>query len=148
LRQGERFFAGSLVIGLFALSLLPLTFESGEDSFPFSSYPMFSRPRRQAETVQALALDEKRRAHVLPPSVVGSEEAMQAAATLRRAAAGGGRRAKTLCRHIARRVAADGNLTGAIAVEIARISYDPVRYLTAGPTPGRRRRVVRCKVPR
>lgn len=144
----EQLFACLVTLGLLALSLFPLTYPDGRDSFPFSSYPMFSRSRRHAETVQALALDDGRRTRVLEPRMVGSEEAMQAASTLRRAAARGGRHAKVLCRHIARRVARDPAFDRVESVEIARVDYDPVRYLTTGPTPDRRRRIARCKVPR
>jgi hypothetical protein len=109
---------------------------------------MFSHPRDRAETVQALALDAERRRVVLPPRIVANEEAMQAAATLKRAAAQGRRAARKLCRHIARRVAADPEFSRVARVEIARISYNPVRYLTEGPEPDQRERIARCKVPR
>lgn len=119
------------------------------DSFPLSTYPMFSRKRERVRVDQALGVKRTGQAVALPPWIVArTDEVMLANATIRRAVRSGRRPLKRFCRRIAKRVAADESLAGVVRIEIASVSYDPIRYFTDGPAPLQKRTRQRCRVAR
>src|SRR5690606_23790638 len=72
------------------------------DSYPLSSYPMFSRARppfADIEHVVAVSRDGSRRP--VPPSRVASGEVLQAKVAIARTLAGGRRAARALCTEVA-----------------------------------------------
>jgi hypothetical protein len=150
LSSGERAFA--LVVGLALLSavLSPALAEPGHDSFPLSSYPMFSRGRPDTGLVlvQALGVHEGGRRVPLPPRVsADTYEVLQSMAVLERAVREGPARTDALCRAIAERARAAG-LEGVSAVELATSRFDVVDYFERERAPLAREVHARCEVPR
>src|SRR5690606_8394838 len=83
------YFFGLTIIAAVAY---PVTFAPGEDSFPLSSYPMFSYRRERPTIYFARAIGADGEERRVPPELVGSSEVMQAAVTVRRAIQGGKKR--------------------------------------------------------
>ena len=134
------------VFGLAVIAAVayPVTFPPGYDSYPLSSYPMFSYRRDRPTVYFARAIAGDGEARRVPPELVGTSEVMQAAVTVRRAIQGGKKRMRALCRAIATRSAADAQLRGAVRIELVSAEYEPVAYFVRGPEPLRLRRHHRC----
>ncbi|MDD9945288.1 MAG: hypothetical protein OXU20_29870 [Myxococcales bacterium] len=140
-----------LLGGLFvAATAYPAFLPPGEDSYPLSTYPMFSRDRGKRSWVgSALALDRQGTELPLAPSYVANSEAMQAVKTLNTALNRGRKAARKLCAAIALRVRerADPQLASAVVVQLQRQRVDSVAFL-AGHRDARGRKVfARCPIP-
>src|SRR5688572_22638828 len=94
-------------LGLVLLSIWPVFRVPPVDSYPLSTYPMFSQRRGQPRLYRMLALDDKGAQLPLPPQMIANSEALQAAATIRRAVDGGTGALKALCSEVAARVSID-----------------------------------------
>jgi hypothetical protein len=142
----------ALLLGVgFALAVLEPTLRKqpfAEDSFPFSTYPMFARALDKRVIVFAEGLGSGAKAVRLGPELVANDEPMQAQRTLRRAAADGSPALRKLCRRIAERVAADPALAEIQRVRIARSEFEPLRYFEAGAAPPERELLQQCRVRR
>lgn len=130
---------------------------SGQDSFPLSNYPMFSRPRGQPVlyTVVSTGIDGTQRS--LPSAVIGSDEVLQTKALIQRAVSGGEASLARLCQESAARLAAIAfpiqpgaapDSRGAPSfVDVVSRRYDPVAYFVTGPVPIEQERLYRCDIP-
>lgn len=120
----------------------PVFRERAWDSFPISSFPMFSRgdlgTRVWMGHVVLVARDGERRP--APPSVVGTPEPMVAKNLVENAVARG--EASALCLRIASRAPA-----GVATVEIVTSVFDTTTYFT-DPTPVERSVHASCSVSR
>jgi hypothetical protein len=146
----------AVILGSAALVISPAIARAPEDSFPLSTYPMFSHGRKDATVTvdHAVAIGEDGREDPVPPRLVGSDEVLQARATIGRAARRGAREARALCAAIAERVRASGELGAARHVEIRTTKIDAVAWFAAAgddappPEPLSVKRHARCEVPR
>jgi hypothetical protein len=134
--------AGVVVVGL---GVVPLGLE--RDSFPHSTYPMFSSRRGAATAVDtAVATGAGDRVWRLDPErVAATDEVILAAATVSRHVNGG--TADVLCGEIAERVAASGP-SEATAVEVVTERFDAVAWFRGERTPLDRVVHARCEVTR
>ena len=135
----------------FALAVLEPTLRErpfAEDSFPFSTYPMFARALDKRVIVFAEGLGSEPKAVRLGPELVANDEPMQAQRTLRRAAADGAPALRKLCRRIAERVAAAPELSAIRRVHIVRGEFEPLRYFEPGAAPAERELLQQCRVRR
>lgn len=142
---------GYLVFATVAVAVAyPLTWPRGRDSFPLSSYPMFSRklPTAEFSLRYAIGVSADGTRHHLAPELVANEEVLQASAVLSRAVRGGKRAVAQLCRHIARRVSADNDLADVDHVRIVTGRHDAVAYLTGRDRVGKEKLHGQCKVAR
>ena len=143
--------AVSLVVT--ALVLSPAFGNPNEDSFPLSTYPMFShgKPNPDLVLTQALAVFANGDRKPLPPKLAtGNEEVIQAMRMIVDETYSGEERAKNFCRDIAARInrVSSPRWKDAIAVEIARSHFDTVAYFEKEPKPLGRRTLQRCSVER
>jgi hypothetical protein len=148
LAPAERRFA--IVVGLaLALAVVsPALRPSPRDSFPLSTYPMFSRGRPDTDLslVQALGVRPDGARFPLPPRITADTyEVLQSMVVLDRAVREG--RAGGLCEAIAARARAAASEDVA-AVEIATSRFDVVRYFEEAPRPLARVVHARCEVER
>ncbi|MGF1510772.1 MAG: hypothetical protein ACFB9M_14870 [Myxococcota bacterium] len=113
------------------------------DSFPLSSYPMFSR-RRPDFAWMATAKGRTRAGLevTIPTRFLARGEPMQAVATLRRALAGGRDAARALCHQIAAR--AEGS--DLVSVELRYEKFAIMDYFRGSPEPLDVRTAARCRV--
>jgi hypothetical protein len=137
------------VVGLGApLAVLVPCLPGAPDSFPLSTYPMFTRspgiPTLHALVGVTPAGAEQR----LPPALVASGEVLQTKVMIERAVAQGPRAMATLCESIAERVAAASDAPGIQFIDVVRRRYDPVAYFVSGAAPLEQSRLLRCSVPR
>ena len=131
------------ISGLLAAAILsPLVRERAWDSFPISSYPMFSRGDlgTQVALGHALLVDREGKRRPAPPALVGTPEPMVAKNVVERAIGDG--RAADLCARIAARSPED-----VVSVEIVTSVFDTQRYFS-DPTPIRRKVHASCNVSR
>lgn len=144
----SRALAYGLGLSVALATLAPALSNPTADSYPFSTYPMFTARRETAWVHQALALRGGART-VLPPSVVtGGTEVMQAAATLKRAVEADRDGRQRLCRDVARRAAkaARAGAEPLDGVELVASEFDTVGYFTGRREPVSRRVLVTCSV--
>lgn len=141
--------APALVFSLLvvAATLSPALREPARDSFPLSTYPMFSYVPKRAWLDVIVGFDAAGHEHRIPPQKVANIEVMQAAETIRLAVRH--RRAPQLCAEVAARVAADPDFEHVVRLEVQRRKFDPLAYF--GKAPSERlldlRRRTRCEVP-
>ncbi|MGK4006456.1 hypothetical protein WMF31_27805 [Sorangium sp. So ce1036] len=144
----RRAYAYGVTAAMLLLMLAPLFRRPPVDSFPLSTYPMFSRGRRGASTTveRAVGVDSRGKRRPLPPRLVGSEEVLQAKATLANGIRQGPRATRALCRSIAARVAEQDGFADLVAVEIRTDTFDAVAFFEGHETPTDAKRHARCKV--
>ena len=148
---GHRVLAYVVSAVLLGVTVWPVFWDPSRDSFPHSSYPMFSREMEdaQAEVTHALAVyADGLRVPLSPRLSAGAFEVLQSQATIRSAVRRGGEARARLCREAARRVAAEPGLAAVTGIELATSRYDVFRYFDGDPAPLRRRVHVACEVPR
>lgn len=124
----------------------PVTFLPGRDSYPLSSYPMFSNKRDRARVYFAQVVDPTGPGARVPPELIAGPEVMQAAVTVRRAIQSGKPAMRSLCQDIAARVAGDPRFLEARRVQLVSAEIDPVAYFVAGPEPLSTKRHHLCRV--
>jgi hypothetical protein len=124
----------------------PLLRSARDDSYPFSTYPMFARVLDKPELTVALGVTASREVLRLPPRMVANDEPMQAMRTLRQAANDDRRALKALCASIAARVALAPELSEVRQVRVVRARFDPLTYFEGAPEPERAQRLVQCRV--
>lgn len=109
------------------------------DSFPLSTYPMFSVARPQQATVNsAVGFDTAGDELTLRPiDIGGTREVIQAAATVSRAISRG--EAEDLCREVLT------NVPTAAVIEIVTETYDVIAYFDENEEPLQRIVHARCQ---
>ncbi|HUH05200.1 MAG TPA: hypothetical protein VML75_24545 [Kofleriaceae bacterium] len=138
----------ALILGA---TIEPVLHSPWDDSFPLSTYPMFSggKPTPSITLRYAVALDASGERRHVPPELVANGEVLQARAVIARAIDRGRDPASELCRHIAGRIAARGGEWSAITeVRLVTGTFDAVEYLTGRDRVGAERMHVSCGVAR
>jgi hypothetical protein len=130
-----------------AATLSPALREPPRDSFPLSTYPMFSSVPKRAWLDVIVGFDAAGDEHRIPPRLVANIEVMQAAETIRHAVRQ--RRAPQLCAEVAARVSADPDFDHVVRLEVQRRKFDPLTYFMSPPSERLLdlRRRARCEVP-
>lgn len=116
-----------------------------QDSFPFSTYPMFSRRRPDVAwmaTAKAVRADGSRAP--IAARDIASSEPMQTLSTLKRALNGGPEAARALCEAIAGRLDPEG----VVGVELRWERHRVIGYFKGQTEPEATRRVFQCSVSR
>lgn len=112
------------VVGI--LGVVPVVLD--RDSYPISTYPMFSYRRTTTETVDtAILVDEGQVRRLSPSTIAATDEVILAAATVSNAIAGG--TAHVLCAEIAARVDPPGE------IQVVTEQFDSVRWYEGDKTP-------------
>lgn len=135
----------SLTLATLAPSLQSQPF--ADDSYPFSTYPMFARKMSKRVIVFAEGVGSAEPTR-LGPELVANDEPMQAQRTLRKAASAGAPALRALCARIAERVAASDRLAAIRRVRIVQASFDPIRYFQDDAAPEQREVLSHCRVRR
>ena len=118
-----------------------------DDSYPFSTYPMFARTmtKRVIVFAEGTGTPSPKR---LGPELVANDEPMQAQRTLSNAAKAGKPALRVLCARIAERVASSAELKEIRRVRIVRALFDPLRYFEVDAEPEQREVLSQCRVRR
>ncbi|MFP5256662.1 MAG: hypothetical protein ACLGI8_12545 [Acidimicrobiia bacterium] len=142
--------AYAALAAVLAAVLVPPLVPPAADSFPLSTYPMFSHDRGPRSAIATLVgLDADGGPHRLsPPLIGGTDEPMLAVATAGRAARGSAAEQARLCAQVAERVAgADRAELVEVALQVEE--HDSVPFLTGQRTEAAAVRVLaRCEVRR
>jgi hypothetical protein len=117
-----------------------------DDSFPLSTYPMFTERRGKPTLYQVVASDGSGTLTRVAPRYLGSSEVLQAKALLDSAARGGARKRRAFCEAVAQRVREHGQLHHWQELSLVRLRFDPIAYFTTGPQPLEREVLERCRV--
>lgn len=149
-RTGERFAIGLFCTGLLAVTLAPVAqnwAKEPRDDFPFSYYPMFSRPIGETyEVTHVIGLDGERREHVIPARYLGRGGFNEVRMTVWRAAR---ENAPRFCLRVAERLhdGATADLRGVRKLVIRSGHYSlPAFYEGRIELRGKREHA-RCRVP-
>ncbi len=145
---GERWWSYLVSAVAIGAVLYPLQTDPQVDSFPLSTYPMFTAERPPfADIDHVVGVGRGRRAPI-PPGLVASGEVLQAkvavAETLRR----GRRGAQALCRQVAERVAQSGDLGWVEHLEVRSDRYQVLGYFSSARAPVTSRLHARCPIER
>ncbi len=131
--------------GLIALAAFPLLRAPSDDAFPFSTYPMFARPRERPTLYFAEGVTRGGDVISIPPELVANGPVMQAMQTLAQAQEGTAQ-AKELCRRIAGRVKATPRFAEVRRVQLVKARFDPIAYFERGPSRDEEQVLQRCSV--
>ena len=130
-------------IAFAAAVALPMFGSPRHDSFPLSTYPMFSgRQSPEADVPHAVAIAEDGTRRVLPPDAILNDEVIQAFETLRQAISQGPESTRALCERIAKRTGKPGDTT----VQIVTDHYNAIRYFEGDEQPIRSTVHASCEV--
>ncbi|MBX3248406.1 MAG: hypothetical protein KF901_14600 [Myxococcales bacterium] len=143
----QRAFVYAFSLLVLGAMLSPLARHPDEDSFPLSTYPMFSRERpREMTMTHAVGVDAEGRTEPLSPRLSsGNREVLQSMVVLQQAVHGG--RAQAQCEAIAARVAEARPHLAQVVIET--ITFDAVAYFEEDRRePDVRDVHARCEVPR
>ncbi|MDX2053568.1 MAG: hypothetical protein SFV15_14305 [Polyangiaceae bacterium] len=144
----SRFLAYVVGLGAVAIVLSPAASKEPKDSYPLSTYPMFSKKREDPWIYKFVGVSQANRVALPPSLVVGGPEVMQAASTISRSVNQGESAMQGLCREVAVRASQDPSWRHLTAVELVAVQYDPVAYFALGPKPLQEQMLTRCGVPR
>ena len=125
---------------LLALTAYPALRSPADDSFPLSTYPMFSTARPAETSVSsAVGFDSTDQRITLSPRIVGGTlEVIQAAGTIAQAIRSGS--TANLCDEVLAKAPA-----AVVAVEIVTETYDVVGYFDGADDPSQRTVHARCE---
>lgn len=124
----ERVLVVAVMVAVVAAVLWPVVRQPPRDSFPLSTYPMFSSPKEPVVDIDvAVGVRTDGSARRLGPELIAdTDEVIQAGALVRRAVAGGPATAGELCRTIAGRLSGSDGDT--VAVEVRTDRYDAIGW--------------------
>ena len=127
--QSHRLTGWFVTLLVVAGAIVPLTWSPSRDSFPVSSFPMFS-DRRDDATVRLVVagIETPDGFDVLPTEATGHRQLTQAVRALAATVEEGGDRPARMCAEVAAWVARTGN-GQAGRVTVATVSYDGLAYL-------------------
>ncbi|QQR90005.1 MAG: hypothetical protein IPJ88_17920 [Myxococcales bacterium] len=111
-----------------ALVLVPLLYAPLQDSYPLSSYPMFSVERDKPWVRHMRAVDTQGRSKRLPPHMIANEEVMQAAVLVNRAVNDGPEQCIALCQRVSSRLRERSEWALSKRIEIVSEQFDAVQY--------------------
>jgi len=145
-RSRTRAWAVAVTVVAAAAVLIPLVRAPAQDSFPLSTYPMFTATREPVASVDVVAGvtaggDDTR---LSPDVIAGTDEVIQAAALVGRAVRAGPGQTGQLCRDVASRVG-DPAVVG---IEVRTDAYDTVAWFRGHREPLESHLHARCEVPR
>jgi hypothetical protein len=125
-------------VAVLAAMLGPPLRSPPRDSYPLSTYPMFSSDRGRISSVATVvALDRGGAVHRLDPHLVsGADEVMLAVQTAANAVRRGPEASLALCQDVADRVSGAGGGLGDVTEVVVRVErHDAVAHFTSDPTP-------------
>lgn len=123
-------FSATLIAAVF----WPLLGSPQADSFPFSTYPMFSgRQSSEVSIAHVVAIDAAGRAEALPPEALGTDEVIQAFETVRQAIRQGDASVAELCVDAADW--ARDRREAAVSIAVVTDAYNGVAYFEGETEP-------------
>jgi hypothetical protein len=142
-----RLWAYGVSLALAAAVIWPVLGDPRDDSFPLSTYPMFSgRQSPETDISHIVAFTAEGERSVLPPEAVANDEVVQAFETIRQAVAQGPAATRALCEDAAAWAA--GHREGVARVVVVTDTYDAVAYFDGDKAPRGSTVHAECEVPR
>ncbi len=141
---------GYVVSALFLGAVLyPLQTDPPRDSFPLSTFPMFSKARPAFISIgHVMGVGADGQLRPLPPAIVASGEVLQAKVAIRSTIQRGRRATRELCSQVQRRVAEDSDLSWVQWVEVRTDRYQVAGYFSGARKPVSTQEHARCRVER
>jgi hypothetical protein len=134
-------------LGLIGAVLWPLQQAKPKDSFPLSTYPMFSRKRPSEVSIDhVVGVGASGRQEAIPPRFVASGEVLQAKITISQKLKRGRKGALELCKQVAARLADEEAYGWVERVEVRSDRYLVVGYFSGARKPIWSRRHASCPV--
>jgi hypothetical protein len=125
----------------------PLQTEPQRDSFPLSTFPMFSKARPAFITIgHVVGVGADKQMRPIPPEIVASGEVLQAKVAIRDTIRRGRRATVALCDQVRQRVAADPDFAWVERIEIRTDRYQVSGYFTGARKPVSTRKHASCHV--
>lgn len=143
----ERAWAYLFGLGLCVAVLAPGFRAPTSDSYPFSTYPMFSYKREKTRLFHMDGLSADGQRSRLAPKLVANDEAMQAAQTVRNAVRGGPERMALLCQRASERLAQDPAYARVVRVRVVEGQFDSLSYFLGSTEPEQLVVHYECPVP-
>ncbi len=141
----DRLWGYAVSVFLLGAVLYPLQTKPPRDSFPLSTYPMFSKARPAFISVgHVMAVGKDGREEPIPPNIVGGGEVLQAKVAIRNTIRRGRNAVRELCRKVAVGVAGDDDWSWVTAIEVRTDRYQVAGYFSGGHKPVSSRLHTRC----
>lgn len=141
----RRAWACAFSAALIAAVLWPLFGSARADSFPFSTYPMFSGHQSSEVTIaHVVAVDAAGSAEALPPEALGTDEVIQAFETVRQAIRQGDASVVALCASAADW--ARDRRKDAVSIAVVTDTYDGIEYFDGASEPTASETHAMCEV--
>lgn len=117
------------------------------DSYPLSTYPMFTRDRVKTRLRYAEGLEASGQRARLPPEFVANTEPMQAMRTISLAVGGGPERMAALCQRVAERLQRSPTHDRVVSVRLVEGEFDSLGYFRGAREPDHFVVHHECRVP-
>lgn len=125
----------------------PLQTEPPRDSFPLSTFPMFSKSRPAFITIgHVVGVGADGQTLPIPPDLVASGEVLQAKVAIHNTIQRGRRATQQLCAEVTARIAADPDYAWVVSVEVRTDRYQVAGYFSGARKPVWSRTHARCPV--
>lgn len=144
-QRATRWCWAAVVIGT-PLSLIWPLMTNASDSFPLSTYPMFSKLREKPTVFQLRGYDAARQLVRIGPELMGTSEVLQAKVMIAGAVRQGQSARQRLCREVAARAARHRHYSQLQRIELVAARYDAIEYFTTARKPLSTKRLARCTV--
>lgn len=144
-----RWYGNIISLLLIAAVLSPLQADPKLDSYPLSSFAMFTTKRPPVvEIVHAVGFAKDGGTRPIPPRLVAGAEVLQAKVMLQQTVRKGRRASRKLCAKIAKRVGGDSGHAWVERIEVRSDRYQVMSYFSSARKPIRSRVHAKCEVPR
>jgi hypothetical protein len=135
-------------LALVCAVLYPLQTDPQRDSFPLSTYPMFTNQNPPGVAIDHVVGVGDGHSQAIPPGLVAGGEVLQAKAAITAQLTRGRPGAVALCRDVAQRVARDEDFAWVQQLEVRSDSYQVLGYFSSTRRPLKSNVHARCKVER
>jgi hypothetical protein len=142
----SRALAYSVGLGVLVAVVSPAFQAKPEDSYPLSTYPMFSQRRTAPVLYFAEGIDAAGKRSRVPPELIANDEVMQAAAVVRRAVLDGEDASARLCARVAEQARRTESHRALARIELVSAKFDPVGYFVGSGEPLERTTHFGCDV--
>ncbi len=144
LSPGQRWLGSTVILLCTWAMLWPALGPLSDDSFPLSTYPMFSRQRGKPVMHKLVGYDQQGASYRIQPELLGTSEVLQAKRLIDRMARKKKRARARFCTEVLERAHDSEEHAHIETIEMLRVRFDPLTYFVDGPEPIEQKRLGRC----
>lgn len=140
----QRWLGATVLLSSSWAMLWPAFGDLSDDSFPLSTYPMFSSERGKPVMHKLVGFDSDGTSYRIEPELLGTSEVLQAKQLIDRVARKKKRARARFCAEVLGRARESSDHPNIERIEMLRVRFDPLTYFVDGPEPIESKRLARC----